>query len=395
MRTPTSRLSSIDIFRAITMLLMIFVNDLWTLSGIPEWLGHKEFGEDGLGLADVVFPAFLFIVGLSIPMAIKARRKKGDTNAQIIIHIARRSLALIVMGLFMVNLENINRELIPISKSTWQIMMAVAFILIWNDYPEKKAFKKIPEWVMQVAGILVLAVLAAVYKGGSTTDPEWMKVHWWGILGLIGWAYFFSSLVYLWLGDRIVLLSAAVILFYLFNVNEKTMWLGSIPRWVLVVSASNHASVLSGILASLFLTTSMQKNRPAFFFMSSIGVALILFVFGFLTRPEWGIAKLGATPSWTAICAGISFLIFAAFYLITDRFGWIGWANILKPAGRSTLTCYLVPYWFYPIFLSTVAIILPAAMFQGMLGIVKSLLFALLVILITGLLEKINVRLKV
>ena len=54
-----NRLDSIDVFRAITMLLMIFVNDLWTLEGIPAWLGHKEAGEEGLGLADTVFPAFL------------------------------------------------------------------------------------------------------------------------------------------------------------------------------------------------------------------------------------------------------------------------------------------------------------------------------------------------
>ncbi|MCK4751199.1 MAG: hypothetical protein KAT15_29270, partial [Bacteroidales bacterium] len=51
------------------MLLMIYVNDLWTLTDIPEWLGHKAADVDGMGLADVVFPAFLFIVGLSIPWA--------------------------------------------------------------------------------------------------------------------------------------------------------------------------------------------------------------------------------------------------------------------------------------------------------------------------------------
>ncbi len=395
MNTPALRLSSIDIFRAFTMLLMIFVNDLWTLSNIPEWLGHKEFGEDGLGLADVVFPAFLFIVGLSIPMAIRARRAKGDTNTQIIVHIAKRSFALVVMGVFMVNLENINGELVPIGKRAWQIMMAMAFILIWNDYPEKKAFKKIPEWVLQAAGVIVLAALAAIYKSGSIANPEWMKVHWWGILGLIGWAYFFSSLIYLWIGDRIVLLSGIVVLFYLFNVNEKTMWLGNIPRWVLVVNASNHASVLSGILASLLLTLTREKNRPAGFFIGSVSVALALFAFGFLTRPAWGIAKLGATPSWTAICAGISFLTFAGFYFAADRLGWVRWASIIKPAGRSTLTCYLVPYWFYPVFLSTAAVVLPAAMFQGVLGIAKSLLFALVVIWITGLLEKVNIRLKI
>src|SRR5579859_1837786 len=94
----TRRLASIDAFRAITMLLMIFVNDLILDFNVPEWLEHAKEGEDRLGLADTVFPAFLFIVGLSIPLAIKAGRHRGDTPMAAIGHILRRSLALLVMG---------------------------------------------------------------------------------------------------------------------------------------------------------------------------------------------------------------------------------------------------------------------------------------------------------
>ena len=63
------RIASIDILRALTMVLMIFVNDLWSLKDTPAWLGHVASGVDGIGLADTVFPAFLFIVGMSIPFA--------------------------------------------------------------------------------------------------------------------------------------------------------------------------------------------------------------------------------------------------------------------------------------------------------------------------------------
>jgi len=68
---PKNRIASIDILRALTMYFMIFVNDLWTLRDIPEWLGHAARGEDRLGFADIIFPLFLFIVGLSIPFASK------------------------------------------------------------------------------------------------------------------------------------------------------------------------------------------------------------------------------------------------------------------------------------------------------------------------------------
>ncbi|MBN1998385.1 DUF1624 domain-containing protein [candidate division KSB1 bacterium] len=93
----SNRYASIDMFRALTMLLMIFVNDLWTLSGVPGWLGHKAAQEDAMGLADVVFPAFLLIVGLAIPWAIKARKNRADTNIQIAGHILLRTIALLAM----------------------------------------------------------------------------------------------------------------------------------------------------------------------------------------------------------------------------------------------------------------------------------------------------------
>jgi len=71
MTIPRSRrLASIDVFRAITMCWMIFVNDLVLDEKVPRWLEHAAEGEDRLGMADTVFPAFLFIVGLSIVFAV-------------------------------------------------------------------------------------------------------------------------------------------------------------------------------------------------------------------------------------------------------------------------------------------------------------------------------------
>src|SRR5215204_6398407 len=100
--TLLTRVTSIDILRALTMILMIFVNDLWSLKDIPAWLGHVERGVDGMGLADVVFPAFLFIVGLSLPYALNNRRKKVDTDGQLVKHVIVRGIALLVMGVFLV-----------------------------------------------------------------------------------------------------------------------------------------------------------------------------------------------------------------------------------------------------------------------------------------------------
>src|SRR4051812_5635596 len=126
-----NRLASIDVFRALTMFLMIFVNDLWTLKDIPAWLEHTAAAEDGMGLADTVFPAFLFIVGLSIPFAIGGRLSKGVPQSKIVNHILTRSVALLVMGLLHVNLENYNAGAALLPKAVWEILLTIGFFLTW------------------------------------------------------------------------------------------------------------------------------------------------------------------------------------------------------------------------------------------------------------------------
>jgi predicted acyltransferase len=125
-----------------------------------------------------------------------------------------------------------------------------------------------------------------------------------------------------------------------------------------------------------------------------LGITLLLMLFGFLTRPAWGISKILATPSWTAICAGITAISFAAFYLLTDKLGVTRWADVIKPAGYSTLTCYLVPYYVYALVAMT-GLSLSAFFTTGGIGILKSVIFSILIIQLTRLLGKINIRLKI
>ncbi|MBS0000293.1 MAG: DUF5009 domain-containing protein [Cyclobacteriaceae bacterium] len=387
------RIASIDIFRAITMFLMIFVNDLWTLNDIPAWLGHAEAREDRLGLADVVFPAFLFIVGLSIPFAITNRRDVGSTDLSTFFHILQRSFALIVMGLFMVNFENINGDLLPFSKYYWEILMALAIFLVWTNYRSRKVMDVIPDWLMEVLGILIFIFLAVIYRSGTADSPEWMQTRWWGILGLIGWAYLLNALIYLMMGPRILLATILLLFFHLMNVQEFNEIVG-FRGMRIMIGASNHALVMSGVFASILYMKMKEKNKHHHFLWVLMGLAAVFIIYAYAVRPYWGISKIGATPSWTAICTGISFAIYGLLYLIADIYRKTSWAGIIAPAGRSTLTCYLVPYYYYPL-MALIGIRLPMYLREGYIGIIKSLLFALLIILITRGLEKLNIRLKV
>lgn len=96
--THTTRIEALDIFRALTMFLMLFVNDIPGLKNIPHWLLHAKFDEDMLGFSDVIFPAFLFAMGMAVPFAILNREKKGKSTFEIMRHILVRTIALLVMG---------------------------------------------------------------------------------------------------------------------------------------------------------------------------------------------------------------------------------------------------------------------------------------------------------
>ncbi|HEX9188863.1 MAG TPA: DUF5009 domain-containing protein, partial [Vicinamibacteria bacterium] len=61
------RVLSIDLLRGADVLLMLFVNEVAGVTGAPGFLLHRPSEFDGMTVTDLVFPAFLFIVGIAIP----------------------------------------------------------------------------------------------------------------------------------------------------------------------------------------------------------------------------------------------------------------------------------------------------------------------------------------
>lgn len=391
----SSRIASIDVLRAITMFLMVFVNDLWTVQGVPAWLEHAPASADAMGFSDIIFPGFLFIVGLSLPIAVEHRLSRGQPKPEIFRHVLLRSLALIVMGFFHVNLENYGGgALVP--KPYWEIAITIAFFLIWLDFKREQLRRwKMP---MQLTGIAILIFSAMIYSGKSAEGVVWMRPQWWGILGLIGWAYLLCAGLFLITGERLRMLAGLMVLLFLFNCFSALGWLkfaSPVTRFGFLDfgNASNATLVMSGVVASVY-----YRKYPGQFFKTLrflIVFTIAAVVIGLLTRPLWGISKIRATPSWVAITAGISSLAFAGFIYLADWRGKQNWFRVLKPAGTSTLTCYLLPYLYYPVFISLIGWRLPEILRTGAIGIIKCLLFALLMVLITGWLEKARIRLKI
>jgi predicted acyltransferase len=387
------RVTSIDILRALTMVLMIFVNDLWSLKNIPAWLGHVERGVDGIGLADVVFPAFLFIVGLSLPFAIDHRRKKGDSEGQLVMHVITRTIALLVMGIFLVNGETINAPAMGIPKYLWYPLCCLSFILIWNVYP--KTAKRSLVYAAKAVGIITLVTLAIFYRGGDGTER--FAPHWWGILGLIGWAYLVSGLITVFSKNNLYAILAGWIFFAALSMISKA---GLLPDNSIIAAIPDAIRggtlaglTMGGVLTSLVFQHYRKKKNNLGLTVVFLAFSAVLITLSVITRPYWKLAKLGATPAWLFLCSAFTILAFLAIYWLADVKRKANWFNAIRPAGTDTLLCYLIPYFMYAIVRAT-GLYLPDALLTGGVGILKSVLFALLCVLVTGALNRTGVKLK-
>jgi len=392
---PPTRIASIDIVRALTMVLMIFVNDLWSLKEIPAWLGHVESGVDGIGLADVVFPAFLFIVGLSLPFAIDNRRKKGDTEVQLVMHVLVRTIALLVMGVFLVNGESINGEATGLPRYLWNTLSCISFILIWNLYP--KNWNRYVVAALKAVAIISLITLAFIYRSGEEGALTRFGPKWWGILGLIGWSYLAAGLITVFSKNNFLVILGAWVFFCVLSMVHKA---GYIPRESIVsfipspiLAGTLTGLTMGGVLVAAIFRYFRKRDENLKMTLVFAGFVVLLIVLSLITRPYWKLAKLGATPAWLFLCSAFTLLTFTAVYWIADVKRKSNWFDIIRPAGTDTLLCYLIPYFLYAIYSAT-KFHWPDAMVTGGAGLVKSFLFALLCVFITRLLNRAGVRLK-
>lgn len=99
---PTKeRLQSLDFFRGLTIGLMILVNNNGDWSGAYHALQHSAW--NGWTPTDLVFPFFVFIVGVSMVYSFRARLARGESRGVIMIHAAKRAAILFAIGVLIIN----------------------------------------------------------------------------------------------------------------------------------------------------------------------------------------------------------------------------------------------------------------------------------------------------
>jgi predicted acyltransferase len=106
------RLISLDVFRGLTVAAMVLVNNPGTWRAIYPPLRHADW--HGLTPTDLIFPFFLFIVGVAIPLALGRRREDGQERGALVLRIVRRSAVIFALGLLLNTWPNLDPATIRI-----------------------------------------------------------------------------------------------------------------------------------------------------------------------------------------------------------------------------------------------------------------------------------------
>jgi heparan-alpha-glucosaminide N-acetyltransferase len=380
-KTPQGRLVSLDALRGFVVLVMIFANDLAHVTGLPWWMHHLPPGVSGLTFVDVIYPAFLFMVGTALPLAFDRRHREGVSTDQLVVHVLVRAFVLSVIGLVQMNGRNLDAAASGIPYAVWNAAALTALILAWAHDP-RPVSGRAPVWrFVRPIAVVVLIVLVALYR---SKYGGWLQPGHRGILGAIGSAYLVSAGLYGWTGGRRLGLGVAFFVLVLWNVGTHLDF-STLP---VIGNASAASIVMAGVLAAVVLQAERRAGRRvlvlAVFAAGMAAAAAIL-------APYFQVSKIASTPSWCLYSAAITTVLLIVFHAAIDVRGWTEWARPLLPAGRNALLVYLLPDIFYALFGVKW---LDTWLGHGLLGVARAAALAVAMMAVGALLTR-RIRMRV
>lgn len=161
-RPPAPRLASVDALRGLTVAAMLLVNDAGDWSHVHPWLEHAPW--DGVTPADLIFPLFLFVMGVSMALSLLPRLAQGAARGALLRQVLWRSLRLIALGLALQALSL--AWLTPQQPLRWMgvlqriglcYALAGAVVIVLRD----------ARWQWAVAVMLLVVHSAMLLAGGS------------------------------------------------------------------------------------------------------------------------------------------------------------------------------------------------------------------------------------
>ncbi|MDN5201298.1 heparan-alpha-glucosaminide N-acetyltransferase domain-containing protein [Fulvivirgaceae bacterium BMA10] len=302
--TQSKRLISLDVFRGATIAAMILVNNPGSWSTVYPPLLHAKW--HGCTPTDLVFPFFLFIVGISISLAYTKRKESGEATNKLIQKIVWRSLKIFLLGLFLSGFPFFNFETIRIPGVLQRI--SVVFLICsllflktnWRTQAILGAF-------LLVLYNFLMTVVPVPGIGQPNLNPETNLGAWLDNLLLSG---------HLW--------------------SQTKVWdpeglLSTIPAIV---------TGITGLLTGKLFLDHDKSPQEKVIWMFVAGC------FGIFLGMVWGIYfpinKALWTSSYVMYTSGIGLLIFALCYWFIDILDKRSWINPFVIYGSNAITVYVL-----------------------------------------------------
>jgi predicted acyltransferase len=317
-----SRVVSLDAFRGLAVAGMILVTDPGTYSAVYWPLLHAQW--NGWTPTDMIFPGFLFAVGVAVTLSFASRIERGFDRGTLARHVLFRSVAIFFIGLAVNGFPDYNPHTIRIPGVLQRIalcylcggLLYLAINRAGNGASEQRRRRRIAF----LSGIAV--ALLAIY---------------WALLKLVPVPGFGAGQL-----DSLGNIAAYVDR-SLLGTNHLWAW-GLTPGYGvtfdpegLLSTLPAIASLLFGIIAGEWLLTEDSKNRQV---LTLAGSGLVLALAGWILHPLLPINKKLWTSTFALFSGGVSVLIFSALYSILDIKRWRWWTPPALVLGTNAILAF-------------------------------------------------------
>ena len=313
--TPSTRLLSIDALRGFDMFWIIGGDELvhalaeWAPSDlmkrIDEQMDHVEW--EGFHFYDLIFPLFLFLVGVVLPFSMAAHRAKGESTGWLYWRILRRTALLIFLGLVYNHFLQFDFEHQRYAGVLQRIAICygIAALIVVHVRPRG-------QFIIMITILLGYWALMAWVPAPGGTAGDFSKEG-----NLSGWI------------DRHFLPGEIKKEYYEYGDNEG--FLSTIPA---------VATALLGALAGQWLRANRSGWLKTLILAIAGGISLLL---GYAWGSWFPVIKIRWTSSYVLVVGGWSLLLLAIFYFIIDVIGFRWWAYFFVVIGANAIVIYVAP----------------------------------------------------
>jgi predicted acyltransferase len=331
------RVASIDVFRGFVMFLMLAeAMHLWTLhdafpaSGFWALVAFNttHVPWQGCSLHDLIQPAFSFLAGASLPFSIASRRARGDGFGRMLAHAVRRSLVLIVLGIFLRSMGS--------QQTYWTFEDTLTQIGLGYTLLFLLAFASLRLQVAVFALILVgfWAAFALYPLPGPGFDYPSVGVP-------ADWPHLYTG--FLAHFNKNSNLSWAFDTWFLNLFPRERPFLFNEGGWSTLSFVPTLATMMLGLWAGEWLK-SAREARAKLRGLVVAGVALTLSGLVLQWLQVCPIVKRIWTSAYTLYSGGLILLMLAGFYGVIEILGWKRWSFWLTVIGANSIAIYVMSW---------------------------------------------------